>query len=295
MTGTEQPRGRVVALGFFDGVHRGHRAILQKAAALAAEKGLECAAVTFETHPRAYVLGRAPDLIVPFARRYALLQQAGAALVVALPFDRQMAETTPEEFAAMLRERYRAQAVVCGENYRFGCRAAGTPEDLRRFGLETYVVPPVLYRKRPVSSTWIRECVREGKVGLARRLLGRPFQLEGGVTHGFQVGRKLGFPTVNVAVEPGLLLPARGVYVTETVLPEGVFRAVTNVGSRPTFTDADIVSVESYLLDFSGDLYGREVQVRFLKYLRPERPFENAQALSEQIARDVQAALDWRG
>ena len=275
--------------------HRGHRAILQKAAALAAEKGLECAAVTFETHPRAYVLGRAPDLIVPFARRYALLQQAGAALVVALPFDRQMAETTPEEFAALLRERYRAQAVVCGENYRFGCRAAGTPEDLRRFGLETYVVPPVLYGKRPVSSTWIRECVREGKVGLARRLLGRPFQLEGGVTHGFQVGRKLGFPTVNVAVEPGLLLPARGVYVTETVLPEGVFRAVTNVGSRPTFTDADIVSVESYLLDFSGDLYGREVQVRFLKYLRPERPFENAQALSEQIARDVQAALDWRG
>ena len=132
-------------------------------------------------------------------------------------------------------------------------------------------------------------------MGLARRLLGRPFQLEGGVTHGFQVGRKLGFPTVNVAVEPGLLLPARGVYVTETVLPEGVFRAVTNVGSRPTFTDADIVSVESYLLDFSGDLYGREVQVRFLKYLRPERPFENAQALSEQIARDVQAALDWRG
>ena len=127
MTGTEQPRGRVVALGFFDGVHRGHRAILQKAAALAAEKGLECAAVTFETHPRAYVLGRAPDLIVPFARRYALLQQAGAALVVALPFDRQMAETAPEEFAALLRERYRAQAVVCGENYRFGCRAAGTP------------------------------------------------------------------------------------------------------------------------------------------------------------------------
>ena len=98
-----------------------------------------------------------------------------------------------------------------------------------------------------------------------------------------------------MAVEPGLLLPARGVYVTETALPEGVFRAVTNVGSRPTFTDADIVSVESYLLDFSGDLYGREVQVRFLKYLRPERPFENAQALSEQIARDVQAALDWRG
>ena len=195
----------------------------------------------------------------------------------------------------MLRERYRAQAVVCGENYRFGCRAAGTPEDLRRFGLETYVEPPVLYGGRPVSSTWIRECVREGKVGLARRLLGRPFQLEGGVAHGFQVGRKLGFPTVNLAVEPGLLLPARGVYVTEAALPEGVFRAVTNVGSRPTFTQADIVSVESYLLGFSGDLYGREVQVRFLKYLRPERSFESAQALSQQIARDARAALDWRG
>lgn len=288
-------RGRVAALGFFDGVHRGHQAILQKAAGLAAEKGLESAAVTFENHPRGYVLGRAPELIVPFSRRYALLQQAGAQLVVALTFDQQMAETAPEEFAAMLRERYRVETVVCGENYRFGSRAAGTPELLRQLGFETHVVPPVLYGQKPVSSTWIRECVREGKVGLARRLLGRPFQLEGPVSHGFQVGRKLGFPTVNVMPEAGMLLPRRGVYVTEVALEQGVWRAVTNVGSRPTFTDADIVSVESYLLDFSGDLYDKAVQVRFLKYLRPEKSFANGDALREQISRDVQSALAWRG
>ena len=142
---------RVIALGFFDGVHRGHQAILKKAAELARQGGLEVAAVTFETHPRAYVRGRAPDLVCSFARRCALLQQNGAGLVVALPFDREMAETLPEDFAAMLRDRYRCRAVVCGENYHFGRNAAGRPEDFRRFGLEAHVVPPVLYRGRVVE------------------------------------------------------------------------------------------------------------------------------------------------
>ena len=200
---------RVIALGFFDGVHRGHQAILKKAAELARQGGLEVAAVTFETHPRAYVRGRAPDLVCSFARRCALLQQNGAGLVVALPFDREMAETLPEDFAAMLRDRYRCQAVVCGENYHFGRNAAGRPEDFRRFGLEAHVVPPVLYRGRVVSSTYIRESVRDGKVGRARQLLGRPFFLEGPIVGGFQVGRTLDCPTINIRVEDGILMRIR--------------------------------------------------------------------------------------
>ena len=145
-----------------------------------------------------------------------------------------------------------------------------------------------------VSSTYIRECVREGKVGLAGRLLGDPFTLEGSIIGGFQVGRTLGYPTGNLRVDPGILLPRRGVYITEVAVGEGSFRAVTNVGTRPTFTDADIVSVESYLLDFHGDLYGKQAQVRFLKYLRPEREFSDRDALRAQIAKDIELALAYR-
>ena len=286
---------RVIALGFFDGVHRGHQAILRTASALAAEKGMQSAAVTFESHPRAYVRGRAPDMISTFRRRCALLQEAGASLVIALPFDRRMAETSPEEFADLLKERYRCAAVVCGENFRFGKNAAGKPEDLSRFGLETHTVPPVTYGGRVISSTYIRECVRQGKVGLARRLLGRPFALEGHIVGGFQVGRTLGYPTVNLCVDDGILLPRRGVYVTEALVEGKRLKAVTNVGTRPTFTDADIVSVESYLLDFSGDLYGEAIQVRFLKFLRPERGFADGDALREQIGEDIRQALAYRG
>ena len=284
---------RVIALGFFDGVHRGHQAILHTAASLAAEKGMEPAAVTFERHPRAYVLGRAPDMINSFPRRCALLQQNGARLVIALPFDRQMAETSPADFAEMLGERYRAAVVVCGENFRFGKNASGLPEDLRRFGLETHVVPPVRYGGRVVSSTYIRECVREGKVGLAKRLLGRPFFLEGPIVGGFQLGRTLGYPTINIPLEDGILLPKRGVYASQVEIDGKLWQAVTNVGTRPTFSDADIVSVESHLLNFTGDVYGEEAQVRFLKFLRPERSFSGGDALKAQIEKDILQSLDY--
>ncbi len=286
---------RVIALGFFDGVHRGHRAILQKAADLAARKGMETAAVTFESHPRAFVRGRAPDMINTFARRCALLQEAGARLVIALPFDRQMAETTPMAFAEMLRDQYRGAVVVCGDNFRFGRNAAGTPDDLRAFGLETHVVSPVVFGGRVVSSTYIRECVRDGRVGRARQLLGRPFFQEGPIVGGFQVGRTIGCPTINIRVENGILMPHRGVYVSRVEVEGQSFQAVTNVGTRPTFTDADIVSVESHLLNFSGDIYGREARVEFLKYLRPERGFADGKALREQIDKDIRQAREWHG
>lgn len=284
-------QGKVLALGFFDGVHRGHQAILHTAAQLAWEKGMEPAAVTFERHPRAFVLGRAPDLISTFARRVALLQENGAKLVIALPFDRRMAETTPEDFGRMLIERYQCAVVVCGENFRFGKNAAGTPQSLAALGLETHVVPPVTQNGKIVSSTHIRNSVREGDPVLAAQMLGRPFSLEGPIVGGFQRGRTLGYPTVNLCPEDGILLPRRGVYATSVTVAEGTFPAVTNVGTRPTFSDADIVSVESYLLNFSGDLYGETAQVAFLRYLRPERSFSDGQALREQISRDIRQAL----
>ena len=281
---------RVLALGFFDGVHRGHASILQEACRLAAELGAESGAVTFESHPRALVLGRAPDLITSFSRRCELIRQAGVKQVYALPFDQKMANTSPEEFATILRDRFGAVAVVCGENFRFGKNAAGTPAFLEEFGLRVHVCKPVYSGKELVSSTRIRNCVREGHVHRAAQLLGRPFSMEGPVVSGYQVGRKLGFPTINVKPLAGGLIPRRGVYVTDVVIGGNLYRAVTNVGTRPTFTDADIVSIESHLLTFQGDLYGEEAEVRFLRYLRPERSFENGEALRAQIAADIEEA-----
>ena len=246
--------------------------------------------MTFESHPRALVLGRAPDLITSFSRRCELIRQAGVKQVYALPFDQKMANTSPEEFATILRDRFGAVAVVCGENFRFGKNAAGTPAFLEEFGLRVHVCKPVYSGKELVSSTRIRNCVREGHVHRAAQLLGRPFSMEGPVVSGYQVGRKLGFPTINVKPLAGGLIPRRGVYVTDVFIGGNLYRAVTNVGTRPTFTDADIVSIESHLLTFQGDLYGEEAEVRFLRYLRPERSFENGEALRAQIAADIEEA-----
>lgn len=285
---------RVLALGFFDGVHRGHARILQTAAALARELDAESGAVTFESHPRALVLGRAPDMITTFAQRCDLIRAQGISQVFALPFDQEMADTPPAEFARLLKQRFGAVAVVCGENFRYGKNAAGTPAEFQKHGLQVRVCPPVLSGKEPISSTRIRECVREGHVVRARQLLGRPFMMEGPVVSGHQVGRKLGYPTINTRPEVGGLMPHRGVYVTDVIIGGGTYRAVTNVGTRPTFSDADIVSVESHLLTFAGDLYGETATVQFLRYLRPERSFENGDALRAQIAADIEEAKQSR-
>lgn len=281
---------RVVALGFFDGVHQGHAAILRRAAELAKERGFSSAAVTFETHPRALVLGVAPPMITTLEQRCALIRAQGIDLVVALPFDEKMAGTPPEEFADMLKTRWHARAVVCGGSFRFGKDAAGTPDTLKRCGLEVFVCPPVEFRGGIVSSTRIREYVIRGAVGRARQLLGRPFSMRGQVRTGFQRGRRLGYPTINLMPEEGMLLPGRGVYASLATVDGRTFAAVTNVGTRPTFSDADIVSIESYLLDFSGDLYGHEAEVAFLKYLRREREFASGDALRTQIACDIEQA-----
>lgn len=287
---TVQPENRVVALGFFDGVHRGHCAILRRAAELARERGWGSAAVTFETHPRALVLGVAPDMITTLEQRSALIRAQGIDLVVALPFDEEMAETEPCEFAEMLRTCWRAGAVVCGDSFRFGRDARGTPETMRACGMEVFVCPPVTLGGAVISSTLIRRCVAEGALGRARQLLGRPFSLEGTVRSGYQRGRRLGYPTVNLMPEDGMLLPKRGVYAALAETGGRTYCAVTNVGTRPTFSDADIVSIESYLLDYAGDLYGQTVKVSFLKYLRAERSFGSGDELRAQIGRDIAQA-----
>ncbi len=287
---------RAIALGFFDGVHRGHALILHKTVEAAHELGLRPAALTFRQHPRALTGGGAPPLLTTAERRAALIAGQGIEEVLMLDFDRSFASQTPEKFIFdVLHREYRCGAVVTGENYRFGCGAQGTPALLHQegeaLGMRVITCPAVTDGGKPISSTRIRRLVEAGELENAGRLLGRPFSLAGQVVHGRRVGRRLGFPTINLAPEPELALPPHGVYAARVHIAGQTVPAVTNIGVRPTFGESGSLSVESYLMDFDRQVYEQTAQVDLLRFLRPEQAFPSADALREQIARDVQSAL----
>lgn len=285
---------RAIALGFFDGVHLGHISILNNAAKTAARHGLTGAALTFDTHPKAFVGAKAPELIMSLESRMEIIEAQGLE-VIALPFDDKTAAMTPEEFARLLIEKYDAKFAICGENFRFGVGASGSGRDFESFGLSAILCPPVKTpRQEVVSSTAIRRCIREGDVNQAKNMLGRPFFIKGKICGGTQTGRRIGFPTANTEISPGLIIPRRGVYITDVEV-EGVnYRSVTNVGTRPTFSSADIITIENHLLDFEGDLYGKLCTVRFLDFIRPEQTFSDVGELTRTIEANARTAREYQ-
>jgi riboflavin kinase / FMN adenylyltransferase len=286
-----------LTIGNFDGLHCGHRRILARVRAIAAERGLKPSALTFDPHPtRVVAPERSPRLMTSPERRVELMAEEGIEQVLILPFTADLAHLAPERFAAdVLAARLGARAVLVGRNFRFGYKQAGTPEVLaalgRELGFETEVVPSVVYRGRLVSSSGIRELVLAGDVSRAARILMRPFAMEGPVVSGRGVGSKQTVPTLNLQSETEIV-PATGVYVTRTFEQGGARRwnSITNVGYRPTFGDTEGLSVETFLLDpLAGEDPGR-IRVEFLRRVRPERKFETPEALRTQILRDVRAA-----
>jgi riboflavin kinase/FMN adenylyltransferase len=286
----------VVALGNFDGVHLGHQAVLRRAVEEGQMRGARVVAATFDPHPRA-ILGRRvqPKLLTtPGLRREALLRY-GAEEVRVIRFDEQLSKKSPEEFVRdVLVGEMGAEAVVVGENFRFGHRAAGNVEDLGRlmqsFGGEAYAVEVLTEaEKAGISSTRIRELIAEGEVDKAAKLLGRPYVLRGEVVVGDRRGRSIGFPTANVPPDPAVVVPARGVYAGFVRVGKTVHAACINVGVAPTFERGES-RVEAYLLDYDGDLYGRVVDVGFVRRIRPERRFSGVDQLKDQIAKDVEVA-----
>jgi riboflavin kinase / FMN adenylyltransferase len=253
-------------------------------------------ALTFDPPPRKVLRPEsAPLRISTNAQRMEWFGQLGVEAVVVLPFTMELARLAPEDFVStILVEGLRARAVLVGENFRFGHRQGGDVKLLRelgmRLGFEVVIVPPVVYRGEVVSSTAIRQAIAAGDVTRGSLLLGRTFALTGDVIPGTGTGRRFTFPTLNLAPEQELL-PARGVYVTRTLL-EGdprSYRSVTNVGFRPTF-NGSALSIETHLLDFSGPIDAKRIEVRFWKRLREEKKFSGAEELREQIARDITRA-----
>lgn len=277
----------VVALGFFDGVHLGHGALLRRCAEAAVERGAIPAACTFDPHPMALTAPETPPLLLTTPAERARLMGGlyGVETLHVLPFDRAMMTLPWEDFVTqVLVERFHACHVVAGEDYRFGYRGQGTADKLRalcaRMGLGCDIVPQVTLEGERVSSSAIRAMVAAGELDRACRFLGHPYRLAGTVRHGKGLGHTLGFPTVNLDLDPRLQLPAFGVYAARAQLPDGAKAlAAVNVGRRPTVDDGDAVTVEGFLLDVEGQFYGREVALDLYHRLRPERKFDSLEAL----------------
>ena len=287
-------RAVVVALGNFDGVHLGHRAVLARAAKEARRRGGRVVAATFWPHPRS-VIGRGgpPGLLTTLESRREELLRAGAEEVRVVPFDEALSKKSPEEFVRdVLVGELGAVAVVVGENFRFGYKAAGDVGDLTRImrehGGDAYAVE-VHGGDEGISSTRIRSLLLEGEVAGAGKLLGRPYAVRGEVVVGDRRGRTIGFPTANVRPDPAVVVPARGVYACAVRVGEDVYAACTNVGVAPTFERGEN-RIEAHVLDFGGDLYGRIVEVIFIQRIRGERRFGGVGELKEQIGRDVEEA-----
>jgi riboflavin kinase / FMN adenylyltransferase len=271
----ELPRGeRAVALGSFDGVHRGHRRVIETARAA----GGTTTVVTFWPHPR-LVLGNRVELLSTVERRLELLEEAGADDVLVVGFTAELARLEPHEFAESLLRRIGAQAIAVGENFRFGRGAAGDAKTLASLGFDVRPVPLV----EGVSSSLIRRLLHAGEVERAARLLGRPPELEGTVVLGDQRGGTLGFPTANLDVPAELLVPAYGIYAGAAL----GYRAAISIGVNPHYGGSER-RIEPYLLDFEGDLYGRRLVVELWRRLRDERAFANEEDLIAQIGRDVE-------
>ena len=267
---------RAVALGTFDGVHLGHRRVIE--AALAA--GLQAAVVTFDPHPRA-ALGNRVELISTLGRRLELIESLGVTETLVLPFTPDLSLQTPEEFARNVLEPMRARVVVAGANFRFGRGRSGDLALLAELGFDSRPVPLV----EGVSSSRIRQLAGTGEVGRAAKLLGRPLEVEGTVVAGDARGGTLGFPTANLAVPSDLLVPAFGIYAGEAL----GMRTATSIGVNPHYGGEER-RVEAFLLDYEGDLYGRRLVVELWERLREERAFDSEADLIEQIGRDVEAA-----
>lgn len=283
---------KIIALGFFDGVHLGHQALLTECRALAGRMGAYAEAITFAAHPQALFRGDAPKLINAEPDREMLLRRYGMESVRVLPVTEEVMSTPWRTFLERLTEGG-AVGFVCGDDFRFGWHGEGDSGKLRDFareqGMACVIVPEQSLESRRISSTYIRTQIESGDMATAVRFLGHPHILSGEVVHGRHIGHSLGFPTANLCLPQSIVVPKFGVYVCLCTLDGVTYPAVTNVGTRPTVGGTG-VTVEPWLIGYEGDLYGRTITLEFYFFLRPEMKFDSLEALRKQIAADSEQA-----
>jgi len=303
---TEQELARVspgkdtlLTIGIFDGVHRGHQYLLGELIKEARKKNLLSGVVTFRQHPQAVLSpGRGLSLLDDLTERERLLKQAGVDIVIILSFSRELANIGPERFLDWLKKYLRVRGLVIGYDFALGTGRQGDTEKLQKLGQEmgfsVRVIAPFKVGREVVSSTTIRQALSQGDMARVTRLLGRPFSLHGRVVTGDSRGKRLGYPTANLMINPEQALPTDGVYVSLAHTGDKSYPAMTYIGCRPTFGEKKQM-VESYLINFEGDLYNQEITIEIKYHLRGDQKFESAQALSKQISEDVARGLKLLG
>lgn len=287
-------RQKVIALGFFDGVHLGHGALLQRVAQRAQELGAVPAAFTFDAHPASIILGhKIPQLSTPEDREGLMHRCYGIEEVVVGQFDQMMRMDWRAFVTDYLQKQLGVVHVVAGHDFHFGYRGEGNPQRLAQLceqvGMGCDIIQKVELDGITISSTYIRTLVAQGETERASAFLGHPHTFTGEVVHGKALGRTIGFPTANLVVPEGILVPAHGVYATRVITPDGqAHMAVTNVGTRPTLDDGDQLTVEPWILDFDGDLYGQRIRVEYFTRLRGERKFASLEELTNMVFQNAQ-------
>ena len=288
----------VIALGFFDGVHRGHAELIKTAKLRAKELNAEAAVLSFDVSPEAVITGHSVPLISSVNTRADLVRRYfGVNNVIIYHFDKNTMEMPWQNFIDSLIEKYSAAHLVIGHDFHCGYKGEGNPQRISEYcakiGIGCDVIPKFALDGITVSSTYIRELIAQGEIEKANNFLGHPFVFAGTVRDGRKVGRKLGAPTINLdGDDESLVLPAKGVYATKVLLDGEEKLAVTNIGVRPTFGESEKLTVETYIFDFDGDLYGKYIRIEFFKFIRGEKKFESTEKLSAQIARDVEATKE---
>lgn len=281
----------VVTIGNFDGVHRGHEALLRKTVALAKQEGFRPLVFTFENHPMQYLYQKKIEYLNLPSRKLELFALMGVSDTVSVPFDERIMNLSTEQFAQqVLIDRLKAKHVVMGFDSRLGKGQQGKVEYLKevgeQMGFEVHIMDPVLVDDIRVSSSHIRNLVKQGAVEKATEFLGRPYELEGIVVHGHKLGRKLGFPTANIHIDYPLVLPQKGVYFCRTLMEGQTYDVAVSVGDNPTIEDKGF-SIEGHLLNFDDDLYGKTLRLYFMKHLRDEVAFDSLEGLKSQLRSDV--------
>jgi len=290
---------RVIALGFFDGIHIGHAALMKRVLEVGATENLIPSVITFDAHPRRIVENKDVPLINSPEDRAGLIRRVfGIEDIIFLHFDKTTVSMTWDNFIDHLYNEFGARHLVAGNDFKFGSRGEGSSKMLAEkcdeLGIGNDIIPDVKYDGIVSSSSYIRNLLTEGDIERANAFLGHPHVLTDVVRYGFKLGRTLGTPTINMRFAPGVLVPAFGVYATKVYLEDGLEQTgVTNIGTRPTVDSSEHITAETHILDFQRNLYGHQVRIEFYKRLRPEVKFNDVSELKEQIHRDCKAAAEY--
>ena len=287
----------LLTIGVFDGVHLGHKFLISKLVSLAAKQNLLSGVVTFRQHPRELLSPKTKLLyLCSVKEREQLLKNEGIDFVVTLSFDKELAKLSARDFVSLLKKHVKMRGLVIGPDFALGKNREGNADALRSLGEEmgfsVTIVTPKVINGEVASSTAIRQALADGDMGKVMRLLGRPFSLPGKVTRGEHRGTGLGFPTVNLSIDAKMAIPPDGVYATRAYIDGQEFQAMTNIGRRPSFGDSNERTIEAYIVNYSQDIYGKDVKMEIIRRLREEKRFDSIEELKKQISEDVKRGIE---